>query len=198
MESIALSGWDFAIIAAFVAYAVTSGFRQKKVASQNLEEYFLAGRSLPGWKAGLSMAATQFAADTPLMVTGMIATAGIFSLWRLWIYALAFLLMGFLLAASWRRAGVLTDAELTEIRYGNKAAAALRGVNRHTAPVDAADVTRCHHGPLLGNGCVDGAGAYGLEQLPALALVEGRQPPGVRRADLGRDAEGRRGKGLHR
>ena len=39
-------------------------------------EYFLAGRTLPGWKAGISMAATQFAADTPLLVTGLIATAG--------------------------------------------------------------------------------------------------------------------------
>lgn len=98
------------------------------MASQNLEEYFLAGRTLPGWKAGISMAATQFAADTPLLVTGLIATAGIFSLWRLWIYALAFLLMGFVLAASWRRVGVITDAELTEIRYGNKPAAVLRGI----------------------------------------------------------------------
>ncbi|MGE3803954.1 MAG: sodium:solute symporter family protein [Gemmataceae bacterium] len=119
---------DIAIIAAFIVYAVSSGFRASGVASQNLEEYFLAGRSLKGWQAGLSMAATQFAADTPLLVTGLIATAGIFSLWRLWIYALAFLMLGFVLAASWRRAGVLTDAELTELRYGKKAAAALRGI----------------------------------------------------------------------
>ncbi|MFH1725669.1 MAG: sodium:solute symporter family protein [Elusimicrobiota bacterium] len=118
---------DVLIIGAFIAYAVYSGFRAKDAASQNLEEYFLAGRSLSGWKAGISMAATQFAADTPLLVTGLIATAGIFSLWRLWIYALAFLLMGFVLAASWRRAGVLTDAELTEFRYGKAPAAVLRG-----------------------------------------------------------------------
>jgi len=56
------------------------------------------------------------------------ATAGIFALWQLWIYALAFLFMGFVLASSWRRAGVITDAELTEVRYGDKAAAVLRGV----------------------------------------------------------------------
>ena len=39
------------------------------------------------------MAATQFAADTPLLVTGLIPSPGIFALWQLWIYALAFLLM---------------------------------------------------------------------------------------------------------
>jgi solute:Na+ symporter, SSS family len=118
---------DLAIILAFIAYAVWAGLRSRRQASANLEEYFLAGRSLPGWKAGISMAATQFAADTPLLVTGLIATAGIFSLWRMWIYALAFLLLGFLLAACWRRARVITDAELSEIRYGAKPAAVLRG-----------------------------------------------------------------------
>ena len=123
-----MTGWDFAIVAIFLAYALRAGLRERGTASQNLEEYFLAGRSLPGWKAGLSMAATQFAADTPLLVTGIVATVGIFGLWRLWIYALAFLLMGFLLAPSWRRVGVLTDAELTEIRYGHMAASFLRGI----------------------------------------------------------------------
>ena len=123
-----MTTWDWAILAAFILYALYAGLRERARASGGLDEYFLAGRSLSGWKAGLSMAATQFAADTPLLVTGLVATAGIFALWRLWVYALAFLLMGFLLAPSWRRVGVLTDAELTEVRYGHRAAAALRGI----------------------------------------------------------------------
>ena len=74
------------------------------------------------------MAATQYAADTPLLAAGLIATGGLFTLWRLWIYGLAFLMMGFLLGRAWRRSGVLTDAELTEIRYSGKGVAALRGL----------------------------------------------------------------------
>jgi Na+/proline symporter len=124
----ALSGLDAAIVLAFAAWAMFVGWRARREASQGLEAYFLAGRSLSGWRAGLSMAATQFAADTPLLITGLIATAGIFSLWRLWIYALAFLLLGFLLAPCWRRARVVTDAELAELRYGSRGAAWLRGV----------------------------------------------------------------------
>ena len=122
-----LTALDASIVLAFVAYAAWAGFRARRVAGRSLEEYFLAGRTLRGWQAGLSMAATQFAADTPLLVTGLIAVSGIFALWRLWIYALAFLLMGFVLAPAWRRAGVLTDAELTELRYGGWPAATLRG-----------------------------------------------------------------------
>ncbi len=74
------------------------------------------------------MAATQFAADTPLLVTGLIAASGVFALWRLWVYALAFLLMGFVLGAPWRRAGVLTDAELTMQRYSARGALTLRAL----------------------------------------------------------------------
>lgn len=117
---------DLLIVALFVIYSIASGLRARRIASQSLNEYFLAGKTIPGWKAGLSMAATQFAADTPLLVTGLVATAGIFALWRLWIYALAFLLMAFVFAVGWRRGAVLTDAELTELRYSGRAVLPLR------------------------------------------------------------------------
>jgi Na+/proline symporter len=123
-----LDALDIGIVAAFLVLCTAIGLRHSRSASRDPLEYFLAGRRLDGWQAGISMAATQFAADTPLLVTGMIATAGVFSLWRLWIYALAFLLLGFVLAGPWRRARVLTDAELAEIRYGGRAATALRVV----------------------------------------------------------------------
>ena len=108
---------DILIVLVFVAFSVTAGFRARRRASKSLDEYYLAGRDIKGWRAGLSMAATQFAADTPLLFCGLIATAGVFALWRFWVYALAFLLMGFLFAAFWRRAKILTDAELVEVRY---------------------------------------------------------------------------------
>jgi Na+/proline symporter len=121
-----MSAIDAAIVGAFLVYLIVNGLRERARASGGLEQYFLAGRSLSGWQAGISMAATQFAADTPLLVTGLVAMGGIFALWRLWIYALAFLLLAFLLAACWRRAGVLTDAEFAELRYPGRGAALLR------------------------------------------------------------------------
>jgi len=121
-----MSAIDAAIVGAFLVYVIVNGLRARARASTGLEQYFLAGRSLSGWQAGISMAATQFAADTPLLVTGLVAMGGIFALWRLWIYALAFLVLAFLLAACWRRAGVLTDAEFAELRYPGRGAAVLR------------------------------------------------------------------------
>jgi len=117
---------DVLIIAAFVAYSIGIGLRARKKASRGLDEYFLAGRKLKGWQAGTSMAATQFAADTPLVTVGLIATSGIFMVWRYWIYGLAFLLMAFVFAGHWQRARVLTDAELTEIRYSGRGVLLLR------------------------------------------------------------------------
>jgi Na+/proline symporter len=117
---------DALIVAAFLVYVVVVGLRDRGEAGAGPEQYFLAGRSLNGWQAGISMAATQFAADTPLLVTGLVAVGGIFALWRLWIYAIAFLLMAFVLAACWRRSGVLTDAEFAELRYGGRGAVLLR------------------------------------------------------------------------
>ncbi len=119
---------DLLIVVVFIVYSVSAGFRARPAASRSLEEYFLAGRTLRGWQAGLSMSATQYAADTPLLVTGLIATGGIFTLWRLWIYGIAFLMMGFLLGPAWRRARVLTDAELVTVRYSGGVVAALRAL----------------------------------------------------------------------
>ena len=73
------------------------------------------------------MAATTFSVDTPLYVTGLVARRGIAGNWEWWAFALSHLLLIYLFARLWRRAEVVTDAELTETRYGGKPAAVLRG-----------------------------------------------------------------------
>ena len=73
------------------------------------------------------MVATTFAADTPLFVCGVIATQGIAGNWLWWSFCIGGMLTVFFFARYWRRAQILTDVELTEIRYGGKPAAFLRG-----------------------------------------------------------------------
>jgi len=69
---------DLIIVAAFAAYAGFSGLCARRVESTTLQEYFLARRTIRGWRAGVSMPATQFAADTPLLVVGLSPLAGFF------------------------------------------------------------------------------------------------------------------------
>ncbi len=117
---------DALVVVGFILAALVGGMRASRRASRNLVEYFLAGRRLKGWESGLSMAATQYAADTPLLVTGLVATGGLFLLWRFWVYGFGFLLIALVFAECWRRAGVITDAELTELRYGGRGVLTLR------------------------------------------------------------------------
>ncbi|MFH1278379.1 MAG: sodium:solute symporter family protein [Candidatus Eisenbacteria bacterium] len=121
-----LEAVDWAIVAAYLLFALGVGVVLARRAGKGMEEYFLSGRSLPWWLAGTSMAATSFASDTPLAVTEMVRTHGVAGNWFWWTYAFGGMMSVFLFARFWRRARVVTDAEVTEIRYSGRSAAALR------------------------------------------------------------------------
>jgi len=122
-----LHALDWTIIAGYLLLALAIGLVFKKRAGSSFVEYFVAGRSLPWWIAGTSMVATTFAADTPLAVTGLIAKNGLAGNWFWWAWAFGGMLTVFVFARLWRRAEVLTDVELIELRYTGKAAGFLRG-----------------------------------------------------------------------
>ncbi len=113
-----------------VIYLIVSLVLGLLLASRNHTEsdYFVAGRRLSGWLAGASMAATTFSIDTPLYVAGLVATRGLAGNWEWWSFGLAHVAMTVVFAPVWRRSGVLTDAAFTELRYGGKPAAWLRGI----------------------------------------------------------------------
>jgi len=121
-----LSTLDWTIIAIYIAFSLGVGLFFYKRAATSTEEYFLSGRTLPWWVVGTSMVATTFAADTPLAVTEFVRGPGIWQNWFWWNQLLAGLLGVFLFSRLWRRAEVLTDNELIEVRYSGKPAAGLR------------------------------------------------------------------------
>jgi sodium:solute symporter family protein len=88
-----------------------------------MAEFFVGDRAIPWWLAATSMAATTFNVDTPLYVAGRVARAGIAGNWEWWCFAFSHVLLAVLLAKLWRRASVVTDLELTELRYGGAPAA---------------------------------------------------------------------------
>ena len=118
---------DWLIILLYVAVAVYIGFKYRNRAGRSLSDFFLGGRKLPWFIAGISMVATTFAADTPLAVTEMVSRHGISGNWLWWNMLIGGMLTTFFFADLWRRANVLTELEFIEFRYSGKAAAFLRG-----------------------------------------------------------------------
>jgi SSS family solute:Na+ symporter len=122
-----LTWLDWAVIALYFLFNIGIGLYYKARAGKNVGEFFLGGRNVPWWLAGTSMVATTFAADTPLLVAGLVANYGIAGNWLWWNFVAGTMLTVFLYARLWRRSGVMTDIEFSEIRYAGKPAAILRG-----------------------------------------------------------------------
>ncbi|NEP17183.1 MAG: Na+:solute symporter [Leptolyngbya sp. SIO4C1] len=119
---------DWLIVAVYLIFTLALGIYLSRRASGSLVDFFVSGRSLPWWLAGTSMAATTFSIDTPLYVAGVVGTRGIAGNWEWWSFGVAHVIMIYVFARLWRRSEIVTDAELTEIRYGGRTAAWLRGV----------------------------------------------------------------------
>jgi solute:Na+ symporter, SSS family len=119
---------DYAIIATYLLVSLVIGLWMSRRASRDQESYFLGARSMPWWVNGISLAATSFASDTPLVVTEMVRDRGLQRLWWLFAMVLALVVGVVLFSRLWRRLEAVTDAEFCELRYDGKSAAVLRGV----------------------------------------------------------------------
>jgi Na+/proline symporter len=98
-----------------------------KRAGKNTSEFFVSGRAVPWWLAGLSMVATTFSSDTPNLVTDIVRRNGVAGNWVWWAFVLTGVATVFFYARLWRRSGVMTDLEFYELRYSGKAASFVRG-----------------------------------------------------------------------
>jgi solute:Na+ symporter, SSS family len=118
---------DWLVVAGYFAFMLGVGIYFRKKASASTDDFFVSGRQVSWWLAGTSMVATTFAADTPLAVTGFVATQGIAGNWIWWSFLFSGMMTVFFFARLWRRSEVITDVEFVELRYSGKAAAFLRG-----------------------------------------------------------------------
>lgn len=123
-----MRGIDWVIVIGYMLATLALGFWLARRASGSMVDFFVGGRALPWWLAGTSMAATTFSVDTPLYVAGVVGNRGIAGNWEWWAYAFAHVILIYVFARLWRRAEIVTDNELTELRYGGRPAATLRAV----------------------------------------------------------------------
>tara|TARA_B100001059_G_scaffold136100_1_gene136440 strand:+ start:1068 stop:2858 length:1791 start_codon:yes stop_codon:yes gene_type:complete len=117
---------DWIVILIYLLISIFIGVFLVKHKNNNITDFFVAGRSLPWWLLGTSIAATWFATDAPLAVTALVRTKGIYSNWLWWYLGTGIIMMVFFYAKNWRRAEILTDAELIELRYSGSSASILR------------------------------------------------------------------------
>jgi SSS family solute:Na+ symporter len=121
-----LAPLDIAIVVAFFALITTIGLIFARRAKRSMLDYFVGHRLMPWWLAGTVMVSTTFSADTPLAVTEMVVKNGVAGNWLWWSMLGSGMLTVFFFARLWRRAEMITDVELTELRYSGKPAAFLR------------------------------------------------------------------------
>ncbi|MCW8897216.1 MAG: Na+:solute symporter [Flavobacteriales bacterium] len=117
---------DWIIVGLFLSLSLYIGIKFKGKSSGSLTDFFLAGRNLPWYIAGISMVATTFAADTPLWVAEVIKQNGVSGNWLWWNMLIGGMLTTFFFAKLWRKANVLTELEFIELRYSGKTAKLFR------------------------------------------------------------------------
>src|SRR6516164_973782 len=118
---------DWSAIIGYLAITLVLGLYFRRSSAKSSEDYFVSGRTASWWLAGTSMVATTFAADTPLLVAGLVYTQGVAGNWIWWALLPSGMMTVFLFARLWRRSGLMTDVQFAEMRYSGKPAAFLRG-----------------------------------------------------------------------
>ena len=118
---------DWSAIILYLGITLALGLYFRSRSGKSVDDYFVSGRNVSWWLAGTSMVATTFAADTPLVVTGLVYSQGIAGNWLWWAFLPSGMMTVFLFARLWRRSGLLTDVQFAEMRYSGKPAAFLRG-----------------------------------------------------------------------
>ncbi len=110
---------DWTIIAVYLVWIVWDGIRLTK-RSNELEGYFLGGRSLPWWAAGLSVMATQLSAITMIGTTGQAYADGMRFLQYYYALPVAMVILSITLVPFFHNARVYTAYEYLERRFDAK------------------------------------------------------------------------------
>lgn len=121
-----LSAFDLIIISLYLLLSMSIGIYFKKQSQNNISSYFVSERNLPWWLLGTSMVATTLSIDTPIVIISWIRDPGIWKNWFWWSFLFTHCLVIFFFSRYWRRANVITDNQLIEIRYSGTPARYLR------------------------------------------------------------------------
>ena len=109
---------DILIVFAYTAVILYIAARSRHFAGKSLENYFLAGRNMPGWMTGISYAASMVSADAAVGYGGLAVVTGLSVSWiYLSRFGFALFLGAMLFAVYWRRLNTFTTLEFYELRF---------------------------------------------------------------------------------
>lgn len=118
---------DYSIIVVYLVLMLGIGAYYRRFAGASLDNYFLAGRSIPGWLNGVSYSAALVSADAACGYGGLATVTGAFVCWwYLSRFGLALFVGAVLFAVFWRRMGLFTSLEFYELRFAGKPAVLMR------------------------------------------------------------------------
>ncbi len=110
---------DISIIVAYLILVVAIGFLIKNKAGENLESYFLSGRSIPWYYLGLSNASSMFDVTGTMWFVSMLFIYGMKGAWLPWLWPTFNQVFLMIYLAVWiRRSNVVTGAEWMITRFG--------------------------------------------------------------------------------
>lgn len=117
---------DILIICAYLVLMIAIGLALKKKAAQNLDSYFLGGKTLPFYMLGLSNASGMFDITGTMLMVYWAFAYGFKSLWIPWLWPVFNQIFLMVYLSVWlRRSNVLTGAEWIRTRFGKGRGATL-------------------------------------------------------------------------
>lgn len=150
---------DIIIILGFILVTLGVGFWLSKLASKNMQSYFLAGNNIPWYYLGLSNASGMFDVSGTMIAVAWMFVYGIKSAWIPWLWPVWNQIFMMIFLAIWlRRSNVLTGAEWISFRFGN----GLGGKLSHLATVVFAVIIVIAFMAYF----VEGIGKFATEFLP--------------------------------
>src|SRR5437867_3624025 len=110
---------DWLVVVAYIAWVIVDGLRRSK-ATNKVDGYLLANRSLPWWAVGLSVMATQMSAITIVSTTGLGYLTGLRFVQFYFGLLIAMIILSLTAVPFFTRARVYTAYEFLERRFDAK------------------------------------------------------------------------------
>jgi SSS family solute:Na+ symporter len=111
---------DIGIICLYLLSTVVIGLLMQRRAAQNMDSYYLGGKTLPWYMLGLSNASGMFDISGTMWMVTLLFVYGLKSIWIPWLWPVFNQIFLMIFLSLWlRRSNVLTGAEWIRTRFGD-------------------------------------------------------------------------------